>query len=294
MTYLKYLALALIFLTSCHLCRSQVLYEISGNGLEQPSYIFGTHHLAPKSMLDSIPHLKEIMESRETLIGELDLTGSQFDLVNSMQKYMLAPADSTLSRLYSPMEMDRLNEKFTALAPIPGINLYALDNMRPMAVNNLISVAVFQRTMPDYDPEFQIDRYLQEVAVSTGQSVLPLETPEEQARLLFTFQPLTVQAESLAEMLDNPDKVTHFTEQLNSAYLQRDLQTLQEISRQESTEREFVDALIDNRNRRWAPVIIKTIKNKPALIVCGALHLPGDNGLLNLLTQEGYTITPIY
>lgn len=294
MTYLRYFAAVITAVVACSAGCSQVLYMISGNGLEQPGYIFGTHHLAPKSLLDSIPDLKNIMDKTETLIGELDLSGSQMDMVSAMQTYMTAPADSTLSRLYSPKEMYELNEKFTAISPMPGINLYALDNLRPMAVNNLISVALFQRTMPDYDPSFQIDRYLQEIAVSMGHTVMPLETPEEQARLLFTFQPLTVQAEALAEVLDNPEEVKHYTELLNQAYLQRDLSKLSEISKHESSDREFVTALIDNRNRRWTDIIKTTIRITPSLIVCGALHLPGENGLLNLLSQAGYTLTPLY
>ena len=51
-----------------------LLWKISGNGLEFPSYLFGTHHLVPLSFLDSIIGLEEAFEATEQTVGELDMS----------------------------------------------------------------------------------------------------------------------------------------------------------------------------------------------------------------------------
>ena len=66
------LTLALV-LTAALNVNAQLLYKISGNGLEKPSYIIGTYHLAPVSFTDSIPGLKEALNAAEQEYGELDM-----------------------------------------------------------------------------------------------------------------------------------------------------------------------------------------------------------------------------
>ncbi|MDE5773867.1 MAG: TraB/GumN family protein [Muribaculaceae bacterium] len=273
---------------------AQLLYKITRPDIPSASYVLGTHHLAPRTILDSLISLREVVDSTDIIIGELDMTVPKVATAMAMQSYMMAPSDSTLTKLYTPKQMAELDDKFNQYSPLPGVNLYALDNLRPMAVSNLVSVAMFMQTMPDYDPNFQIDSYLQEIYKENGKQIVALETPEYQAELLFTFQPLSVQAHSLAELLNNPDKAIEMTKTLNRAYLAQDIETLRSISLTEDTEPEFVEALVDKRNHAWLPAIVTSINASPCLIVCGALHLTGDNGVLNLLQQEGYIIAPVY
>lgn len=272
---------------------AQLLYRISGNGLDQPSYIFGTHHLAPASMPDSINGLKDAFNEAECIIGELDMTQPQITLALSMQPYMTAPADSTLTKLFSPEKFALLNDKFKTINSMPGIDLYALDNLKPIAVCNFITLALFQNTMPGYDPSFQIDSFLQQEGKSAGKKIMAFETPEEQANLLFNFQPLTAQAKSLEEMLEDPDNVVELALQLNQAYLSQNLDELYQLSLKENSQPEFMEALIDKRNNAWIPSIVNTIATTPTLIVCGALHLPGEDGIINLLKNNGFDVIPI-
>ncbi|MEE0974926.1 MAG: TraB/GumN family protein, partial [Muribaculaceae bacterium] len=51
--------------------------------------------------------------------------------------------------------------------------------------------------------------------------------------------------------------------------------------------------LVDNRNKAWVNTITDIIADKSTIVCVGALHLPGDNGLINLLRGQGYTVTPI-
>lgn len=51
--------------------------------------------------------------------------------------------------------------------------------------------------------------------------------------------------------------------------------------------------LIDDRNKKWAKQLPAIMKEAPTFIAVGALHLPGENGILNLLKQQGYTVDPV-
>lgn len=75
-----YLLLLSISLTSCAQPAPQqetgLLWKISGNKLEKPSYLFGTHHLAPLSFLDSIDGWEEAFIATQQTIGELDMNNT--------------------------------------------------------------------------------------------------------------------------------------------------------------------------------------------------------------------------
>ena len=80
--------------------RAQLLWEISGNGLSKPSYMFGTHHFAPKSILDSIPGIYDIYKNIDCVYAELVFT----ELTNHgdiIKKYMTLPQDSLLDVIFT-------------------------------------------------------------------------------------------------------------------------------------------------------------------------------------------------
>lgn len=54
-----------------------------------------------------------------------------------------------------------------------------------------------------------------------------------------------------------------------------------------------MEALLDNRNKAWIEKMPALMKDAPTLFVVGAGHLPGTNGVLNLLKQQGYTVEPM-
>ena len=82
--------LLLLALAACATTKnktSSLLWRISGNGLESPSYLFGTHHLIPLSILDSIVGLHEAFDKTEQTVGELDMSR-----MNEMQAVIMGAA----------------------------------------------------------------------------------------------------------------------------------------------------------------------------------------------------------
>ncbi|MDE6271954.1 MAG: TraB/GumN family protein [Muribaculaceae bacterium] len=290
---MKFIILPLISLLVSLSAYSQIFYKIEGNGLKEPSYLFGTHHLAPTSILDSYPSLPQALEETKAVVGEIDMTASQMEMAMAMQPYMMAPADSTLTALLTVEELADLNKKFEPYAPMPGITLEHLGTMRPMVISAMVSLGEMQKSLPGFDPNAQLDASFQLQAKSEGKEIIPLETADMQARLLYTFTPIKKQLADLKELLEKPEELVENCGKLNKAYLEGDLNTLLALTEGEDSDPAFMEALLTLRNRNWMKSIPDIINSRPSLIAVGALHLAGDEGLVNQLRKAGYTVTAI-
>lgn len=280
-----------ILLTGILSASAQVFYKIEGNGLEKPSYILGTHHLAPLSNVDSIAGLHEAFSDVEQVVGEIDMTIDQMTLGLKMQSYMIAPADSTLSSVLDPETYSRISEEFRKWAPMEGMELPMLDGFKPQVITTMVAVGMVQREMPGFNPQEQLDTYFQLQGLELGHKIVPLETPEQQAELLYSSTPIAEQAKALVEMLDDPEKQMVNVRSLNEAYIAHDIDTLLELTRDEDVNPEFMERLLNERNANWLQALPAIMAEAPTFIVVGALHLPGEHGVLEGLRQKGYTIT---
>ena len=90
--------------------QAQLLYKVSGNGLQKPSYLIGTHHLAKSSHIHQISGLKEALEACEQIYGEIvmeEMTNPEN--LQMVQEAMMMPQGKTLRSLLSPLELVQLN-----------------------------------------------------------------------------------------------------------------------------------------------------------------------------------------
>ena len=278
-----------IILAAFGLCKAdaQLFFEISGNGLEKPSYIFGTHHLAPLSVLDDYGIIDRLQDV-DKVVGEVDMT-EEFGMSPGMLKFIVAPSDSTLSKVLSPEDYAFAAEEFKKYSPMP---LATFESMRPMMVTTMIILNIMEKSLDGYDEDNQMDMFIMRKGVEMGKEVLGLETAEYQAELIYTGFSISEQAEALMELLRDPDVSFEEADSINEYYLTGDLEGLAELQKEDDSD--FTAKLVDPRNADWLTKIPAIISDGPALFAVGALHLVGDNGVLQGLRDLGYDITPIY
>ncbi len=288
---LKNLFVSLLLLSTLP-ASSQILYKIEGNGLSSPSFLFGTHHIAPISVIEKTGADKPF-EAATQIIGEIDMTQDQMALALAMQPHMIAPSDSTLSKVISPEDFTVINEEFKKWAPAPGVDLKMFDAMKPNVVMSMVAVAMAAQEMPGFNPQEQLDTYFQIQGKNMGKDIAPLETAEYQATVLFDSTPISYQAEALVDMLKDPSEAIQATKDLTAAYEAQDLTKMLELSEKDNEHPEFMKALLDKRNAEWLAKLPDLIKDKSSFIAVGALHLAGDKGLIEGLRKLGYTVTPI-
>ena len=272
---------------------SQILYKIEGKSDVKPSYIFGSHHLSPISIVEE-SGVNEYFNTTDQVVGELDLTMDPMALTMALQSYMMAPSDSTLSVLLKGENLDSLNEQFVKWAPMPGMKLEMLEPLKPMAVLTMLTVGMNQEVMPGFDATQQLDTYFFQTGAKEGKKVLALETPEYQGEVLFNMTPLTAQADALLDMLKNPEEAVESARKITTAYRNRDLDLLFELMKEDDSHPEFMEYILFKRNKNWMEKLPSIIDNDASFIVVGALHLAGPEGIIQGLKEKGYTITPIY
>lgn len=271
---------------------AQILYKVEGNGLTAPSYIFGTHHLAPLSVIEKTGADKCFKEASQ-IVGEIDMTQDQMKLGMAMQPHMIAPSDSTLSKVISPEDFTIISEEFKKWAPMPGMELSMLEGMKPMVASTMVAVGMAAQAMPGYNPQEQLDTYFQIQGKNEGKTITPLETVEYQASVLYDTTPIAFQAEALVEMLKDPSKAIQSSKDLTAAYDAEDLSKMLQLSEEDDEHPEFMVALLDKRNAEWLEKLPEIMKAAPSFIAVGALHLAGDKGIVEGLKKLGYNVTPV-
>ena len=294
----KTLLLAALIVSFAFNAQAQLLYRISGKGLESPSYIVGTYHLAPASFADSIPGMRQAIEQTDQVCGELDLMDA-FKPENTarlLQSQML-PEGVTLSSLLTADQLSRLN---ALLLEVLGTNLedeaYAaqVEKMKPVALSTTLSLASYMKKTQSFNPMELLDNYFQMLALQSGKSVIGFETVDFQMGVLYGSE-LPKQVEDLMCLVDHFDEATELVDRITSAYFSQNFQQLESVLEEEmegtcAATPEEEAALLDNRNHNWINMMPDMMAEKPTLFVVGAGHLCGEQGVLKLLEGLGYTV----
>ncbi len=290
---------ALFFMLSCtgqlKIDNSSLLWEISGNGLEKPSYLFGTHHLVPITFLDSVPGVKTAFENTEQTVGELDMS-NMLEMQMQIMSESILPEGISYNSLLSEDDMTLLDNTLISLL---GTGIAQLGAFKPALLSNLISVSLYQQFYPSLSNDMSMDQYFQEEALMRTRPVIGLELTEDQIYILLNSQNLERQAELLMCMVKNPDILKEQMDELQDAYYSQDINALLELSDKElpndpcpSTEEEK-DLINKDRNKKWLEKLPTIMTDKSSFIAVGCLHLPGEYGLIEGLRNLGYTVEPI-
>ena len=278
--------------------QAQILYRISGKGLESPSYIVGTYHLAPASFADSIPGMRQAIEQTNQVCGELDMMDAfKPENATRLLQALMLPEGTTLTSLLTEDQLGRLN---ALLLEVLGTNLkdetYAAqaDKMTPVALSTSLTLASFMKEYPSLNPMELIDNYFQMVALQNGKAVKGFETVDFQMQTLYGA-PLQKQVDDLMCLVDHFDEAMEIASRITAAYFLQDFQQLTAILEEEmegscaATPEEEAD-LLDNRNHNWIKMMPDMMTEQPTLFVVGAAHLCGEQGVLKLLEELGYTV----
>ena len=296
----KVLTTALVLALTSMTASAQLLYKISGNGLEKPSYIIGTHHLANVGFVNQINGVTEALTETDQVYGELVWdTMTNIDSLKAVQNAMTLPAGKTIKDYLTPDEYKRLDAFMVAKMGTGLSNPMVaskMGNLTPMALVTQFQLLLFMtKHMGEFDPSSTFDQYFQAQAKKNGLPCGGLETLQKQINVLYTGKPMSRQVEELMCFIDNENFNSQMMEDLTSAFYAQNLETLKQVmdrklgGKCDSTPEEE-DQLIYNRNADWVAKMPDIMASKPTFFAVGAAHLPGDKGVLQLLRNAGYTI----
>ena len=293
---MKRLSLIIAVLTIALASQAQLLWKVSGNGLGRPSYIFGTHHMAPASMIDQIAGINAAIDGCDIVVGEIekDSLMSQESQMK-MARFMIAPTDSTLDKLYTPAEYAEIEKVFNKYFGSMGVKLSQMNSLKPNAISTQLQAMQSIKYFPNFDANNLIDVAIQERANEAGRPSVGLESLQEQIDLLFNG-PLTEQAKGLLEACHQDEFFQVQSSALAEAYMHQDLDKLLAVMTDATMggdSEDEMESLIYNRNRNWVDKLVKMMPERACLVCVGAGHLPGAQGLLQLLRDKGYTVEAV-
>lgn len=281
---------------------AQLLYKISGKDIKKPSYIVGTFHVAPASFVDSIPGLRAAMDETEQVCGELDMKDMMSpEGIQKMMAAMMLEGDKTLKDILTADEMNRLNAYLREMLTIDLTNPMLeqqMGKMSPAALAQQMTVLAYMKKNPGFNLQDLIDNSFQKYAQEKQKPIIGLETLDFQINTLFKGKTIERQKELLLCMVDNPKYNEQMLDEMAKAYFALNLNKLKELMDEkennqcDSTPAEE-DAMFGKRNRDWLTKMPAMMSAKSTLFHVGAGHLPGDNGVLKLLTNAGYTVEAV-
>lgn len=295
---LSFLLLLSIALSSCAKPKQEtgLLWKISGNGLEKPSYLFGTHHLAPLSFLDSIDGLHTAFEATDQTIGELDMSNAD-DMQMQLMMASIMPEEYSYNTLMNDQDRAFLDE---TLKDYIGAGLDQFEQMKPAMLNTLLSVMMHRKQYPTQEEGSSMDEYFQKEARNRYRQTLGLETVQDQIDVLLNSEPIEKQAESLICTIRNIDYGIKQIDKLIDAYYKQDLTAMAKLYEEEDpnhpcpSTQEEKDLLNKDRNIKWMKTLPDMINKKSSFIAVGCLHLVGQDGLIQRLRDEGYTVESMF
>lgn len=264
-----------------------LLWKISGNGLEKPSYLFGTIHMLCADDAVLSDNMKKVISTCDEVYFEVDLD-NLFEMFGAIGQ-MKMKGDTTLHDLLSEEDYNKVKDYFETKGSMLPFSM--LETYKPM----LAASTLEQGSLP-CDNTAMMEQVIMQEAKQYKKKIKGIETMAYQAGVLDSI-PYKLQAQQLVSYIDSANKGAEEDKQLKEmfkAYKNQDLKKLEDLMVEtDAAMASFTDILLYHRNRNWVNKLKTLLPGKSLLVAVGAGHLPGEKGLINLLRKEGYAVTPV-
>ena len=272
----------------------QLLAEGSQGGLlwklkvgeEAPSYLFGTIHSDDPRVLKLPTAVSQAFQESSSFCMEILFNPRT---MQELQGSMLLPAGKSLRKLLDEKTWAQMELAFSQRGtPITA----AHDRLKPWAVFMTLSV-------PKPKTGLALDLKLMAMAREQNKKVCGLESVSEQTSV-FDELPTERQIYLLQGVLKLDASMEAYFETMIKAYLAQDLQQLERLAKQnipledKKFARQLFKRLLDDRNQRMVERVVPRVRRGGVFIAVGALHLPGSQGLIELLRQQRVQVTPVH
>ncbi len=266
--------------------KNSLLWEVKApNG--KTSYLFGTYHLIGAEYLKTHKKVEDAYTKSKTVVVETVIDSSKMMAMGMMG---MMPGKS-LKSMVDSADYEILKTEFKR---VTDYDIAMFDQMKPITTSVIYAMALAEKELEGEGISGNpIDVYFASYGKRNGKEVIELETMMEQAEMLYNGNTPEEQAEMLVKAVMDSVNSTEVTEGILDSYMEEDLDKMWELAGEEEDPLMDMALLLDNRNTNWIGKLKPVLDKGEAFIAVGALHLPGDVGLIELLKKEGYTLTPV-
>lgn len=255
---------------------NSLLWEVSGNGLSKPSYLYGTIHMICSGDYFLSDKTKKAFDASEKLVLEVNFDDPK-ELADMQQMTM---GKEPLSKRLTPEQLSKLD---ALLKKSAGMTVQQVDAFSLMSVMSLILSKSFECTdMKFYELDFIAS------AKKRKEQIGELETVKSQFK---SFEDAYSDNEMIA-MLEESD--TELMNEMVAAYKQEKLEDLYKIITADNVMNDKAKQyMLYERNINWVKALPEMMKKESLFVAVGSAHLAGDLGLINLLKKAGYNVKPV-
>ncbi|MCD2259240.1 TraB/GumN family protein [Psychroserpens luteolus] len=259
-----------------------LLWEISGNGLKESSFLYGTIHMTCNATLDE--DVQKAMKDTKLLVLELDIDDPSMQTTMMSGLYM--KDGKNIKDLVSAEEYETLS-KF--IKEQMGMPLESLGNVKPFFISAMFLPKLLGCPIQSYEEA------LMKVAHEQGEEILGLETVEEQLNVFDEIPYKDQVADLLRSAKDNLAHDKESFDKMLKLYDTEDIEGMDTMMKEDKnlSTTKHRDKLLDNRNKNWISKIEDLSKKQPTFFGVGAGHLAGENGVIKLLRKAGYTVKAV-
>ncbi|EBA10142.1 TraB/GumN family protein [Sagittula stellata] len=262
-------------------------------------HLVGTIHLSDPRLDGPTERLSPLLDDAAVLLLEMagpDRKTMEASIASDPAMFMLS--DGSLPDLLSEDEWQQLSSAMAA-RDMPA---FIGARMQPWYVSMLLSVPACMKDLLEQNDG--LDVRLEAIAEEKRVPTLSLE-PWDTGLALFAAVPMAAQLSMIRSALAPPEVNEDLFETIITTYFEEahaESQLVLEVLSPRLTpmQEEEADvvfdtvnsAMIDARNRAWIPVILDTLESTegPVVAAFGAAHLSGEEGVLNLLAEEGFEL----
>ena len=260
-----------------------LLYEISGNGLSQPSYLYGTIHIICKEDFVMTEATKQKFSETQQVYLEVDMDDPK--MMPEMMKSMYMTDGSTIKNLLSESDYQKVSQFFKDTLKM---NIATMDKMKPFVLGSMSITKLLSCPTQSYEETFM------KMAKIENKEILGLETVQDQFGAMDKMGMKKQADMMLVKLVENWADGKQEFKQLVTDYKNQDVEALlEDMSKSKTMDEGFEENLLTTRNQNWIAKIQKITKEKPTFFAVGAGHLGGKKGVITLLRNEGFTVKAV-
>ena len=273
-----------------------IFWKVEKDGIS-PSWLMGTMHVTDPRVLAMPEPARRVWPQAQTVIVEsdeiLDEKKAMASLFAKPELTMLTDG-STITGMLSTADAKRLEDGLKSR----GLALPLVARMQPWMISSFVSLPACEMARKAQGASF-LDKRIAEDATAEGKTLVGLETMEEQLSAMASL-PLKFHIDALIETLALGTRMNDAVETMVQLYLSGDigltmpmLKTLTPAGTDpDRGYAAFEQRIIIDRNHVMAERAVPHFARGHVFMAVGALHLPGEEGVIALLRKAGYTVTP--
>ena len=261
-----------------------LLWEITGNGLKKPSYLFGTMHVSSKMVFHLSDSFYVGIRNADVVALELDPQLWQDQL------YRYQNMQTNLRQYTQGSPNNYLNEKSFQLERYEDRLKIALSE-EPTLINGLLYRTFQPRA--DFEEDTYLDLYIYQTGKKLGKQATGVENYFETERLILEATQDMMKDKKKKNGDPDGDSFYEVEKKTQDAYRKGDLDMLDSLERILQPSSAYLEKFLYKRNEIQAASIDSILKKKTLFVGVGAAHLPGKRGVIELLRRKGYSLRPI-